>query len=401
TICKGKEGSVTKLNLRLLNILINSITIPTSIELCLASLSSQSVNCQEILKGDFLVNIADDLKQPLVGNEIQRNAIQKKQETDCEILYAILNDREDNEARQSSIDVGIVIELIKIFNSRKFSLVTEPYANVFMSLSGPANDLIKGQIVAMKVYQALIHMLDTVNMTEVMNSTMLNIITKDLSKPLVGSDQEVNDISQRQEKLCLFLISILKLLKDQTIMRLLINCGVSQALTDIFKYRELNQITQTFSSTFDQIVITAEIDSRKLIYEKKPFEGLTKLLTHQNEQIVSDALNSYLNIIIAGSKTSNEQLPHPYLNEIIQCGGIQAINSIFQNTKQNKDMKDKSAIIIGRLYRAKQLEDQMKKYIIDHLKTLLCDPNIQTMKDGKEAIIDLGQNQGILFEEYE
>jgi hypothetical protein len=43
----------------------------------------------------------------------------------------------------------------------------------------------------------------------------------------------------------------------------------------------------------------------------------------------------------------------------------------------------------------------MKKDIIDHLKTLLRDPDVKTMKDGKDAIIDLGQNQGILFVEYE
>lgn len=54
------------------------------------------------------------------------------------------------------------------------------------------------------------------------------------------------------------------------------------------------------------------------------------------------------------------------------CGGINKLISLFNKTK-DKDTKDRVAICVGRLYRAKEDNNELKKGIIPHIKSLIND----------------------------
>ncbi|KAA6404324.1 MAG: hypothetical protein EZS28_000142 [Streblomastix strix] len=461
-------------------------------------------NCEQILKSDFLKNISEYLRQPIEGNDQQKKGILNKQQTGCEIIYAIFNGREDSQGRQNTIDIGIVDQLIRILNNYKMNIISEAYVNALLSISGPASDQIKEQIVAKKAYQSLIRIFDhnkievinssiqiidnllsvyenkeldlsthphfdqmqqyngidkiyqlfkknmnkdirnrsalcigrlycaqsinnqimkvevithlkkltedpilqdsaykrllelaqnDGNRIEIMNSTMLKGIALDLQKEIIGSEDNINEIKERQFKLCNFLISLMKRLEDQEIMKLVISSGISQSLTIMFQKRDLESITRIFSQTFYNITAASKVDARVMIFEKQPFPGLIRLLNHSNIDIVSDSLNSIMNIVLAGTETTIETNVHPYFNEVNGCNGIEAIYSIFQQNINN-DLKNTSAILFGHLYRSREIKDINQRIeIISHLKTLLNNSNIEIKKNGKNAIVDLGQNE--------
>ncbi|KAA6354707.1 MAG: hypothetical protein EZS28_049767 [Streblomastix strix] len=72
--------------------------------------------------------------------------------------------------------------------------------------------------------------------------------------------------------------------------------------------------------------------------------------------------------------------------------GIGKLYSLFKRTDIDKEMKNKSAICIGQLFRAKQLPDEMRSEITSHLKSLVNDSDEWTKNNSIGALAYLAQN---------
>ncbi|KAA6312077.1 MAG: hypothetical protein EZS28_055991, partial [Streblomastix strix] len=85
---------------------------------------------------------------------------------------------------------------------------------------------------------------------------------------------------------------------------------------------------------------------------------------------------------------------HPFFQSLSECGGIKKIFELFQKNL-NSYTKDYSALIIGFVYRAQVITDQlMKKEIISYLKNLLNDTDDWKKKISMSALKYLSQNAG-------
>ncbi|KAA6372243.1 MAG: hypothetical protein EZS28_032230 [Streblomastix strix] len=76
-----------------------------------------------------------------------------------------------------------------------------------------------------------------------------------------------------------------------------------------------------------------------------------------------------------------------------ECDGINKIYELFKR-KLNKDITDTSAIIIGLLFKAREItQSKIKKDIIKHLKTLVNDEDEWVKDTSRRKLQDLAQNE--------
>ncbi|KAA6384710.1 MAG: hypothetical protein EZS28_019764 [Streblomastix strix] len=73
-------------------------------------------------------------------------------------------------------------------------------------------------------------------------------------------------------------------------------------------------------------------------------------------------------------------------------GGIEKLYSLFKRTDINKEIKDRAAICIGRLFRAKELPHSMRTEIISYLKTLINDSENFIKTNSRIILRNLAQN---------
>lgn len=58
-------------------------------------------------------------------------------------------------------------------------------------------------------------------------------------------------------------------------------------------------------------------------------------------------------------------------------------------------MKDTAAVAFGRLFRAHEIQDkEMKSLIINHLKSIIADPDQWTSEESRRALNLLARNKG-------
>ncbi|KAA6368677.1 MAG: hypothetical protein EZS28_035796, partial [Streblomastix strix] len=172
----------------------------------------------------------------------------------------------------------------------------------------------------------------------------------------------------------------------------IISSGVVESLLFIYTKRDLNSITQTNSETFIDLIQNSSDEVKLLIYNKKPYPGLIRLLEHSNDKIASDAIKSIFLLLEAGSDTTSDKDPHPHFESMQESNGIQKIFALFQKN-QSKYSRVWAVICIGYLFRAQQITDQiMRKEIISHLKSLLSDSDVWVKYRAKDALYYLAQN---------
>ncbi|KAA6342378.1 MAG: hypothetical protein EZS28_052397 [Streblomastix strix] len=163
------------------------------------------------------------------------------------------------------------------------------------------------------------------------------------------------------------------------------------------------------SQAFDVLTNSDNYKINLLLYELKPFTGLLRLLdcpssnTSKTENkdldyIVADnSIHSILNILIDGGDSTISTSQHPFFQSLSECGGIKKIFELFQKNL-NSYTKDYSALIIGFVYRAQEITDQlMKKEIISYLKNLLNDTDDWKKKISLNALKYLSQNAGLFI----
>ncbi|KAA6372377.1 MAG: hypothetical protein EZS28_032095, partial [Streblomastix strix] len=202
---------------------------------------------------------------------------------------------------------------------------------------------------------------------------LLKKLVEDLMKPLEGTEIQRKEALQLLENDCKFLSLALNDRKDDDGRKRVIQSGVIEGFINVFENYELNIITRTYSLAFVNLINPSSDEIKLLIYNKKPYLGLIRLLKHPDDNIANDAIASILLILQAGTNATPESDPHPHYESIQESDGIKKIFALFQKNK-SKYSRDRSALCIGYLFRAREIKDQiMRQEIIGHLKILLND----------------------------
>ncbi|KAA6385785.1 MAG: hypothetical protein EZS28_018687 [Streblomastix strix] len=223
--------------------------------------------------------------------------------------------------------------------------------------------------------------------------SVLKQIGEDLMKGVVGSEEEKNEIIQIQDNDSQLITRTLEGKKDDEGRRRILQSQEIEGFLFIFKNRELNKISRNISQAFAVITTHSSNEIKQLIFDKKPFPGLLRLLDHTDRFVADDGIVSILNILNGGTKTTPDNSHHPHYETINACGGIQMIIRLFRKNG-SKYSKDRAAICIGQLFRAREINDkQMRVEIIRHLKTLVNDSDEWTKKSAKRRLGGLAQNE--------
>ncbi|KAA6389091.1 MAG: hypothetical protein EZS28_015383 [Streblomastix strix] len=98
-------------------------------------LSQNHVNLFEILKRGNLRQTRKCLRKELIGNSEEKKMTQTEQEHKCEVMTAILEDREDDQLRQNIVDIQIVDALLFVITTREFNTVTIPLLTAYLMMT--------------------------------------------------------------------------------------------------------------------------------------------------------------------------------------------------------------------------------------------------------------------------
>ncbi|KAA6396048.1 MAG: hypothetical protein EZS28_008424 [Streblomastix strix] len=230
------------------------------------------------------------------------------------------------------------------------------------------------------------------NRSEILNETELMKIEQDLKQPIEGTQEQQKNITQRQETDVLLLSLILEGRNDNELRKRILSSGIVESLLTIFIKRDLNSITRTYSLAFFHLTNLSNNEVILLIAEKKPYPGLIRLLEHTVDDIVNDSISSIFHILQTGSNTSPESDPHPHYQSLQQFDGIKKIFALFKKNI-DKYKRDRSALCIGFLFRARKIADPiMRQEIIGHLKSLLNDDDDQVKQTAKDQLKYLSLN---------
>ncbi|KAA6372378.1 MAG: hypothetical protein EZS28_032096 [Streblomastix strix] len=231
------------------------------------------------------------------------------------------------------------------------------------------------------------------NRSEILNEQELKKIEQDLKQPIEGTQEQQKNITQRQETDLLLLSLILEGQNDNELRKRIISSGIVENLLFIFTNKDQNPITLTYSNTFYDLTNPSSDEVCLLLAEQKPFPGLIRLIVLNNINVVTDAINSIVNILNYGTTSTPESDPHPHFEAIQECDGIKKIFALFHRDDASKDNKDTAMICLGYLFHAQEITDEVMRHeIISHLKTLINDPDSWTQNNVKDALKDLALN---------
>ncbi|KAA6385445.1 MAG: putative NEK/NEK2 protein kinase, partial [Streblomastix strix] len=145
---------------------------------------------------------------------------------------------------------------------------------------------------------------------------LLKKLGEDLKKPLQGTEVQKEEALQLLENDCQFLLQALNERKDDDGRKRVILSGIIEGFINVFENYDLNLITRTFSSTFFYLTNNSSDEVKLLIYNKKPFLGLIRLLEHTDILVAGDSISSIFKIQLSGSNTTKESDPHPHFESI-------------------------------------------------------------------------------------
>ncbi|KAA6363480.1 MAG: hypothetical protein EZS28_040994 [Streblomastix strix] len=218
---------------------------------------------------------------------------------------------------------------------------------------------------------------------------------KDLSKPIeIVCGQERSIDLQRQIEICEYLIEMFKDAdKNDENRKRCIQCGIAKALVNMFENWNVEDIKEQHSQAFRNLAMTNNNEIKQLLFTLDPFKGLLNLLNHSNSNIQFFGIGSIFNIQLGGSNTTSDSDTHPYFDSIASIGGIEKIYEFMNRRSTSKSCKNRSAITIGYIYRARKIENvEMRTNIIKHLKTIVNDQDGWTQTCSRIALRYLAQN---------
>ncbi|KAA6386902.1 MAG: hypothetical protein EZS28_017570 [Streblomastix strix] len=190
-----------------------------------------------------------------------------------------------------------------------------------------------------------------------------------LSLPYIGDEIQKKKIQQQQKAICQYINNKFYNKEDDQGRLQLIEAGVTANLLTIFETRDLNEITKPYIDAFIKFTSKSSDETvLQLIKKKDPFPGLIR------------------------SNGTDWNQPHPYFQAVEQLGGVEKIFELFKKNLNN-DLKDRSAICIGYLFRAREITNPEMKQVIVYLKQLVNDPDAWTNGEAKFAIKGLAKNK--------
>ncbi|KAA6398514.1 MAG: hypothetical protein EZS28_005964 [Streblomastix strix] len=149
-------------------------------------LIKNEVNRSEFLKGDLLRTIVKDLQSPIEGTEEEQKATIKRQGRGCQIIYQLLDDRQDDSMRWQMIDIGIVDALLNIFEHRALDEITLVVFLALFVFVWPYSITISQYLIEKKTFPILIRLFDCLDENVVSES--VNTINNILQAGALGSD---------------------------------------------------------------------------------------------------------------------------------------------------------------------------------------------------------------------
>ncbi|KAA6393498.1 MAG: hypothetical protein EZS28_010978 [Streblomastix strix] len=158
----------------------------------------------------------------------------------------------------------------------------------------------------------------------------------------------------------------------------LIQFQIIDQILNIFEKRDLQTITNPFTQVILKTTSNINDETRLELLKKNPYSALIRLLGHQDDDIINDAIFSIRNILINKPDSSVESQSYPHSEMIQQCDGINKMFDLFHRNT-NKILKDNAVICIGLVHINRDIEDMvMSREVISHLKTLLVDSDQET-----------------------
>ncbi|KAA6371005.1 MAG: hypothetical protein EZS28_033468 [Streblomastix strix] len=183
---------------------------------------------------------------------------------------------------------------------------------------------------------------------------------------------------------------------DDEERKLAIEAGVADALLNILLNREGKYIFPLFVHAFYELV-NSHFKIRIIIFQKKPFPALIRMINYSDNAVVVYAIMSISNIILAATHTTESKEPHPYYDAVQECNGISKIYSLFKRNVSNY-ISQIAARSIASLHRGREITDlAMRREIVAHIVLLILD-NEDSKDNAKQALSDLSRNPANLAE---
>ncbi|KAA6401905.1 MAG: hypothetical protein EZS28_002572, partial [Streblomastix strix] len=178
---------------------------------------------------------------------------------------------------------------------------------------------------------------------------------------------------------------------DDEIRNEIIKSGIVDSLFFIFETRDLSSISFPFVDVIQQLSYCSnEIDL--LIYSKKPYTHLLRLLNHSDFQIIQASILLIYNYLLLRTDSQPSKSHHQHYKEIQAYSGVDKLYTLFKRTDLNKKIIDKAAICLGELYNISALPKSMRIEILNYLKTLIEDSDKQTKTISRNVLENLAQN---------
>ncbi|KAA6377588.1 MAG: putative serine threonine-protein kinase nek2 [Streblomastix strix] len=200
---------------------------------------------------------------------------------------------------------------------------------------------------------------------------ILQKIVKALKLPHSQNEQVV----RKQTKYCMRLKKMFYNKEDDEGRLLAIQLGIAEQLISIFETWELESITQPFSEAFYALTTPVIDEIRQVLFTLKPYQGLMRLLTHSNNDIVAFSLLSINNIICAGANLTEETQPHPHYDVIQSFAGIDKLLTLFRGNK-NIDIRNASISCIEKIISIllrllEHMDQKIIRSVLDYILNIL------------------------------
>ncbi|KAA6375577.1 MAG: hypothetical protein EZS28_028894, partial [Streblomastix strix] len=217
-------------------------------------------------------------------------------------------------------------------------------------------------------------------------------IAEELRKLYEGNLEQKKEIQNKQEGKCNLLFVVLKNRNDDDLRKTVINSGIVDSIFLIFDTRDLSSITIPYVDVIQQLTAHCTDEVKLLLYSKKPYPYLLRLLNLSDNEVLEQTINSIINVLLAGSRTTPSSSLHPHFDQMSTYGGIEKLYSLFKRTDVNQKVKGKTAICIGKLFNKAEIPHSMRTDIISYLKTLINDSDNFIKINSRIALTDLAQN---------
>ncbi|KAA6376817.1 MAG: hypothetical protein EZS28_027656 [Streblomastix strix] len=268
---------------------------------------------------------------------------------------------------RSALSIGYIFRSQQITNS-----------NMRVDIINHIKTVLSNEALNIKTKTALNYLMNNdVNRSDILKEEVFKQIEQDLQNPIEGTEEEKNLKYQQQENDFLFLTAILEGRNDDELRLRVIKAGIAHKFLHIFETRDLALITRTMSYTFAILTASGGDLIRLLIFSKKPYSGLLRLLSHTNSLVVNDAIVSIFHILISGANSNPGAKAHPHYDMIQQLHGVQKIFELFKKNV-SKYSKDRAALSIGYIYPSREITDpNMRFEIINYLVSVLGDSDMK------------------------